>query len=205
MNVTGYQVLGDDPFNPGILVTNNYQFEDVLYWSRGTHALRLGGRVDRRQYNAFQSSAIRGIQNFTGAYTNNPAAPAGSGNSLADLLLGAPVSGNINILEGIRGFRRWEMGFFIQDDWKATQRLTLNLGLRYEIYPQYPWIEVADRGAAFVRDTLQLVQVGTGGVPRSGADLDRNNFAPRIGLAYRLTGKTVLRERVRNLLCGAAV
>jgi hypothetical protein len=191
---TGYQVLGDDPFNPATLVTNNFQTEDVFYWTRGTHALRFGGRLDRRQYNAFQSSAIRGIQSFSGVYTNNPASPAGTGNSLADMLLGAPISGNIIILDGIRGFRRWEFGTFIQDDWKVSQRLTMNLGLRYEIYPQYPWVEVADRQSVLLLPSQQLVTVGTNGVPRSGANLDKNNFAPRIGLAYRLTGKTVLRS-----------
>jgi len=191
---TGYQVLGDDPFNPATLVTNNFQTEDVFYWTHGTHSLRFGARLDRRQYNAFQSSAIRGIQNFSGVYTNNPASSAGTGNSLADMLLGAPISGNIIILEGIRGFRRWELGMFVQDDWKVTQRLTLNLGLRYEIYPQYPWIEVGDRQSVLLLPSQQLVTVGTNGVPRSGANLDRNNFAPRIGMAYRLTGKTVLRS-----------
>lgn len=189
----GYQVLGDDPFNPAILVTHNYQLEDVFYWTKGTHSLRLGGRLDRRQYNAFQSSAIRGIQNFSGVYTNNPASPAGTGNSLADMMLGAPVNGNIVILEGIRGFRRWEVGLFVQDDWKVTQRLTVNLGLRYEVYPDYPWVEVGDRGSVLLLPSQQLVQVGTMGVPRSGANPDKNNFAPRFGLAYRLTGKTVLR------------
>ncbi len=190
---TGYQVLGDDPFNPATLVTNNFQTEDVFYWTRGTHALRFGGRLDRRQYNAFQSSAIRGIQNFSGVYTNNPASSAGTGNALADMLLGAPISGNIVILEGIRGFRRWEFGTFIQDDWKVSQRLTVNLGVRYEIYPQYPWIEVGDRQSVLLLPSQQLVQVGTNGVSRSGANTDKNNFAPRAGLAYRLTDKTVLR------------
>jgi hypothetical protein len=191
---SGYQVLGDDPYNPATLVTNNFQTEDVFYWTRGTHALRFGARLDRRQYNAFQSSAIRGIQNFTGVYTNNPASPAGTGNSLADLLLGAPINGNITILDGIRGFRRWELGTFVQDDWKVSHRLGLNLGLRYEIYPGYPWVEVADRQSVLLLPSQQLVQVGTHGVPRSGAQLDKNNFAPRIGLAYRVTEKTVVRS-----------
>lgn len=189
----GFQVLGDDPFNPAILVTNNFQTENVFYWTKGTHSLRFGARIDRRQYNAFQSSAIRGIQNFTGVYTNNPAASAGTGISLADMLLGAPINGNIVILEGIRGFRRWENGFFIQDDWKVNQRLTLNLGLRYEIYPSYPWTEVGDRGSVLLLPSQQLVQVGTNGIPRSGANADKNNFAPRIGMALRLTDKTVFR------------
>lgn len=193
VNVTGFRALGDDPFNPGILVTNNFQFEDVFYATMGNHSLRAGARVDRRQYNAFQSSAIRGIFNFTGAYTNNPAAPAGTGSAIGDLLLGGPVSGNINILEGTRGFRRWEIGMFVQDDWKVNSRLTLNLGLRYEIYPQYPWVEVGDRGAAFIPATGELIPVGTQGVSRTGAEADKNNFAPRIGLAYRLGDRTVIR------------
>lgn len=193
VNVTGFRALGDDPFNPGILVTNNYQVEDVFYWTASNHSIRFGGRLDRRQYNAFQSSAIRGVYNFTGAYSNNPARPAGTGVAVADMLLGGPISGNINILEGTRGFRRWELGTFIQDDWKVTQRLTLNLGLRHELYPQYPWVEVGDRGSQFIIGTGELVRVGTGGVSRYGANADLNNFAPRIGLAYRMTEKTIIR------------
>ena len=191
---SGYQVLGDDPYNPATLVTNNFQTENVFYWTKGTHSFRIGGRLDRRQYNAFQSSAIRGIMNFTGIYTTNPAASAGTGNGLADMLMGAPASGNIVILEGIRGFRRWELGTFIQDDWKVSQRLTVNLGLRYEIYPQYPWVEVGNRQSVLLLSTQQLVQVGTNGVSPSGADGDKNNFAPRLGLAFRVNDKTVIRS-----------
>jgi hypothetical protein len=193
VNVTGFRALGDDPFNPGILVTNNFQFEDVFYNTVSNHSMRFGARVDRRQYNAFQSSAIRGVYNFTGVYTSNPATPAGTGSGAGDLLLGGPINGNINILEGTRGFRRWEIGMFFQDDWKVNQRLTVNLGVRYEVYPQYPWIEVGDRGAAFIPATGELVPVGTGGVSRTGAEVDKNNFAPRIGLAYRLGDSTVIR------------
>ena len=175
-------------------MSNNFQYEDVFYWIKGDHSLRFGGRLDRKQYNAFQSSAIRGIFNFTGVYSNNPASSAASGDAVADMLLGAPINGNINILNGTRGFRRWQPSVFIQDDWKVSSRLTLNLGLRYELYPQYPWVEVADRQAQFIPSTGALVQVGTGGVPRSGTDLDKNNLAPRIGLAYRLANKTVIRS-----------
>jgi len=195
ISVAGYQVLGDDPFNPGVLVTNNFQMEDNFFWTVSRHSLRMGTRIDRRQYNAFQTNAVRGLMNFSGAYTNNPAAPAGTGIGTADLLLGAPISGSISILEGTRGFRRTELGFYLQDDWKATQRLTLNLGLRYELYPTYPWTEVANRMAQFVAEGPGLVPVGTGGVSRTGVkSIDKNNWAPRVGVAYRLNNKTVIRS-----------
>src|SRR5262245_25472668 len=193
ITVSGFRELGDDPFNPGVLVTNNFQTEDNLIYVRGNHSLRFGLRWDRRQYNAFQTNAVRGILNFTGIYTTNPASPAGTGIAAADLLLGAPISGNISIIDGTRGFRRHELGFYAQDDWKFSPRLTLNLGLRYELYPSYPWVEVADRGAFLDLQTLTVSQLGVGNISRTGVKMDKNNFAPRIGLAYRLTDKTILR------------
>jgi Carboxypeptidase regulatory-like domain/TonB dependent receptor-like, beta-barrel len=194
ITITGFRELGDDPFNPGVLVTNNFQTEDNLFYNRGNHSLRFGLRWDRRQYNAFQTNAVRGIMNFTGVYTTNPASTAGTGIGAADLLLGAPISGNISIIDGTRGFRRHELGFYAHDDWKATPRLTLNVGLRYELYPSYPWVEVADRGAFLDFQTLTVSQLGTGNISRTGVKIDKNNFAPRIGLAYKLTDKTVIRS-----------
>jgi outer membrane receptor protein involved in Fe transport len=194
ISVTGFQVLGDDPFNPGVLVTNNFQTEDNFFWTVSRHSLRMGFRYDRRQYNAYQTSAVRGLMNFSGVYTNNPAAAAGTGIGLADLQLGAPINGNISILEGTRGFRRHELGFYLQDDWKATDRLTLNLGLRYELYPTYPWTEVGNRMAQFVAERAALVPVGTNGISATGVKVDKNNWAPRVGLAYKLNDKTVVRS-----------
>ncbi|MFN7926847.1 MAG: TonB-dependent receptor [Blastocatellia bacterium] len=77
---------------------------------------------------------------------------------------------------------------------EVSPRLTLNLGVRYELYLGYPWTEVGNRGINFDLKTQALTQVGTNGVPRSGVNLDKNNFAPRVGLAYRLANKLVLRS-----------
>lgn len=185
INYTGFVSLGDDPFNPGILASNNFQYEDIVFWTRGNHSIRFGGRFDRRQYNAFQTAGIRGILNHSGVYT---------GNSIGDGLLGAPINGNINILDGTRGFRRWDIGLFVQDDWKVSNRLTVNLGLRYEISPQYPWNEVGDRASQFIPSTGDLIPFGTGDVGRNGIrSRDYNNWSPRIGLAYRFGEKTVMR------------
>ncbi|MBM3794405.1 MAG: hypothetical protein FJW31_10105 [Acidobacteria bacterium] len=194
ITVAGFQALGDDPFNPGVLVTNNFQTEDNFFWTVSRHSLRMGFRYDRRRYNAFQTSAVRGVMSFSGVYSNNPAATAGTGIGLADLQLAKFQMFLASILNGTRGFRRRELGFYLQDDWKATNRLTLNLGLRYELYPTYPWTEVGNRMAQFVAERGVLVPVGTDGVPATGVKVDKNNWAPRIGLAYKLNDKTVVRS-----------
>jgi outer membrane receptor protein involved in Fe transport len=90
------------------------------------------------------------------------------------------------------GTRSWENGFFLQDDWRVTSRLTLNLGLRYDIYT-WP-VEVQDRQANFNVATGAIDLANKNGVSRGFIDNDYNNFGPRVGFAYRLTNdsKTVL-------------
>ena len=106
---------------------------------------------------------------------------------------GCPISGQIRYLTGTRGFRRTELGFYAQDVYKATQKLTLTLGLRYENFIGWPWTEVADRMYQFVPEKQDVVRVGTEGIPRSGVRPDNNNLSPRVGLAYRFLPKTVFR------------
>src|SRR5262249_36091222 len=161
---------------------------------RPHHALPCGLAGDQQNYTPPQPRAVGAILIFPAFNTPTPASPTGTGNGAADLLLGAPISGNISIIDGTRGFRRHELGFYAQDDWKFSPRLTLNLGLRYELYPSYPWVEVADRGAFLDLQTLTVCQLGAGNISRTGVKMDRNNFAPRVGLAYKLTNKTVLRS-----------
>jgi outer membrane receptor protein involved in Fe transport len=93
---------------------------------------------------------------------------------------------------GTVGTRSWENGFFAQDDFRVTQRLTLNLGLRYDILT-WP-IEVENRQANFDLVTGALI-AGSNGASRALIPNDYHNFGPRVGFAYRPTddGKTVLR------------
>jgi outer membrane receptor protein involved in Fe transport len=154
----------------------------------------MGGQAERKQYNIFQTSAPRGSLNFNGGFTANPARSSGTGYGLADLLLGLPANGNIQLLDGTRGFRRTETGFFLQDDWKVNSHFTLNLGVRYEKFLGYPWTEVGNRQENFLLASGALVPVGTNGIPRSGAQGDNNNVSPRIGFAYAFTPKTIVRS-----------
>ena len=192
-SVTGLRDLGDNGFSPAVIVSDNIQINDNVNVIRGSHTIKFGGEFQRRRYNAFQSNVLRGTMAFTTAYTVNPAAAAGTGIGAADALLGRPINGSIRYLEGTRGFRRSEYALFAQDDVRVNSRLTLNLGLRYEVYSGWPWTEVNNRMSQFVAESHDVVRVGAAGVPRSAVNGDFNNFGPRIGLALRLTSRTVFR------------
>jgi outer membrane receptor protein involved in Fe transport len=192
-SISGLRDLGDNGFTPAVVVSDNLQFSDNVNYIQGKHSFKFGGDVQRRRYNAFQSDVPRGSMAFSGTYTQDPTSRTGTGLGPADALLGLPISGQIRYLTGTRGFRRTELGFYAQDIYKATQRLTLTLGLRYENFIGWPWTEVADRMYQFVPEKQDVVRVGTEGIPRSGARPDNNNLSPRVGLAYRFLPKTVFR------------
>ncbi|MDX1982841.1 MAG: TonB-dependent receptor, partial [Bryobacteraceae bacterium] len=193
-SIGGLQALGDNGFSPAVIVSENWQFNDNLTLVRGKHTIKFGGELQRRRYNAFQSNVLRGTMAFGTNYTSNPAAPAGTGLGAAEALLGKPASGSIRFLSGTRGFRRTELSLYWQDDYKVTDRLTLNFGVRWENYLGWPWTEVNNRMYAFVPGTQDVARVGSNGFPASGIGGDHNNFGPRFGWAYRLGEKTVIRS-----------
>ncbi|MBL8175556.1 MAG: TonB-dependent receptor [Bryobacterales bacterium] len=192
--VAGFPLMGDHTNNPVIIAMNNYEVSDNLDLTRGNHSIKIGFDVVRRHTNIFQAQTPRGTFNFTTNYTNNPAQPAGTGFGPADLLLGKPQTILVNGIDGTRGLRRTDWDAYIQDDWKVTRKLTINLGLRYDLSDGYPYHEVADRQAQFDLETGAPASVGTGKFsPRSGIENDRNNFGPRLGFAYQPGSHTVLR------------
>jgi hypothetical protein len=194
INVTGFSPLGDSGTKPGIIVSENWQYSDNLSWFTGRHSFKFGAQVIRRRYNLLQTNAAHGIYDVTGVYTQNLITPAKTGNGGADLLLGVPADGNINALTGTRGYRRTEMAFFVQDNWRLGQNLTVNWGLRYEAFPGFPWVEVYNRMSNFIPSLGQVVNVGTPQLPERSAT--RNSwmyFGPRLGLAYKIGNHMVLR------------
>ena len=98
------------------------------------------------------------------------------------------------IISGTRGMRRWEYFGFLQDSWEVNHRLTINVGLRYEVYANSPFTEVHDRISNFIPSLGLLLPVNTPQLPSpSGTDTDKFNFAPRLGIAYAANSKTVVR------------
>jgi len=187
--ITGFSSLGDSfDTRRG---QNVSQVVDNLTIITGRHSFKMGFDHRRTQFNLGQGSSPRGSFTYNGVFTQNPAGRTGTGNPFADFLLGNPTTAAIgtNVRAGIR-VRNYSS--FIQDDWKIASKLTLNIGLRYEYTT--PVTEVVNRMANFDLGTNRVILASSGGIrERALANPDRNNFAPRFGLAYQLNGKTVLR------------
>ncbi|MGD0617123.1 MAG: carboxypeptidase regulatory-like domain-containing protein [Bryobacteraceae bacterium] len=192
--VTGAATLGSYGNLPATIVSNNYQVDDSVSLIRGRHTFTFGVESQRRQYNLFQTANLRGTMSFTTAYSSDPAIATGTGLGLADLLLGTPISGSLQYLDGTRGLRQTELAGYAQDDFKVTAKLTLNIGVRYENYLGWPWTEVGNRAYNFVpANGGTVAQVGTDGIPSSGVYDNKLDFMPRVGFAYQVLPKTVFR------------
>jgi hypothetical protein len=176
INISGYQQLGDSLWVPETIAENVYQLADTLSWTHGKHSLKFGVDFRRQQRNFFQQTAPSGLLTFGGNYT---------GNGLADTLLGIPISTLQDHLFGIVDpTRYWDLSEFVQDDIRVTPNLTLNLGLRYEISSPAGGPTVGN----FDLNTLTVNTSSHGGV-----GFDKNDWAPRVGFAWTVRPKTVVR------------
>jgi hypothetical protein len=179
---SGYTRVGDPTYAPNLGRTRETQASDTLSLIRGRNTIKVGGLVRYSEFNIFVESAPRGVFDFAGLFSNNPASPSGTGSSLADMLLGLPNLSAISSLMPTMGNRQHVYGGFIQDDFRVTSSLTLNLGLRYEYVS--PIVEVHNNQSNFDYSTGQIVVAGQDGASRSLTNVDKLNFAPRIGLAW---------------------
>ena len=193
VNVTDYTGLSGGPgFLPARPKQVNYQLDYNVYWSVQRHQLKFGYHVVRRDVSPFTNQSTRGTLNFTRGFTSDPVTRSG-GTGTATLLLGLLQSGDRGFLLGVPGLRAYEHAAFLQDDWKVSDRMTINIGVRYEIY--VPEVEWYDRLTSFDLRTLMFAYANEGGYDRKLRNTDYNNFGPRFGIAYRIDseGKTVLR------------
>ena len=185
ISVTGFSPLGDESNNPQESAADSFQIQDTASFAQGNHFVEVG--VDHRwiSQDAFRDVQVRGQINFTNAaYTQN---------ALADLLLGLPTFTGGAVADNPQALRARATNVFVQDRWRPLGDLTLTLGLRYEL--NEPAYDEFNAAALYDPATFSIVQVGQGGVPRGGYEADRNNFAPRLGLAWRPLGsrRAVLR------------
>ena len=183
VTVSGFSPLGAEYNNPQHGTTNALHFSDTATWSRGRHLVRFGGDARLVRQEAFRDVQARGALTFTGLLT---------GSALTDLLFGLPTFSTIAQLDNPQNLRTESYAAFVQDNIDLRPDLTLSLGLRYEIAS--PPVDADDRATLYNPGTGQLQAVGTGDLPRAGYDSDKNNWAPRVGLAWAPgDGTTVVR------------
>lgn len=200
--ITGYsQYGGDTDTRPYIYHQDTYNLSQNVGWTKGKHDLRFGFEVLRHHMNFYEpdgggGGGPQGQFDFTEGVTELNGGPAGGQyNAYAAFLLGLP-----NELKETLQYERftaynWEYGSYAQDHWKISQKLTASMGLRWELYPMMT--RSAPRGGIEEYNTTTN-QVALGGVGGNAKDLgittSHKLFAPRLGLTYRLTPKTVVRS-----------
>jgi hypothetical protein len=213
LSITGYAGVPGNAFQPLVNPTNSYQIIDNFSWIRGAHTVRFGADLRDYRLTSTNSANSRGNFSFNGGY---------SGNAFADFLTGYPVSGARSFPRNLFGQyeKRWH--FYVQDDWKVSRNLTLNLGLRYELnlfptamlgqsarfdFETGRWAVSTYRGqintvsqqvARFALPRFQdLVDTAAQvGLPNKLLYDNYKDFAPRVGIAWRPFGdnKTVIRS-----------
>lgn len=189
--LTGEQQIGPSASTFSQYQTGVWELTDTVSTTAGRHSLKAG--VDERWYqlNAIQPPNPTGSFAFTTTGTNQQGV-TGSGSSVASFLLGQVDTFQIDLQQSKVRPRDFIEEYFVQDDWRVTPALTLNLGARYTLH--HPSVDKNNLGAVFNLTTQQLDYLGVDGNPRSARELHYDNLAPRVGFTYLLTPKTVVRS-----------
>jgi len=203
----GTNTIGSAGFLPAIEQQNSYVFTENLTWVHGRHSAKFGTEIRNEQFTLLEPSAARGTITFGSDFTDNPAAPTTGGEAFATFLLGLSDGGTITSVHNV-DYHRQIYAFYAQDDFRMTPRLTFNLGLRYELFTTIKAVNNEQATFDFATDSLlvpagqttqltpflseniPVIRDGTPGLiaPYLG------NFAPRLGLAYKIREKLVLRS-----------
>jgi hypothetical protein len=214
--VSGYPTMGGAGQYTGVsggglvqIRDNTFQLSDNLFWQRGRHSLNLGAEVMEIQYNRWEVPSSLGNLTFnSGGFTSRTASTDGTGDTLAGVLLGLPQIANRTLGSNRVYGRQQVYSGYIQDDFHFLPSLTLNLGVRYELAPpmsdarnmisSIDYSKVPSPGDIFASQkagfyTPTLFVCGQSGYPKGCAHTDYNNLAPRVGLAWSVDPKTVVR------------
>jgi hypothetical protein len=188
--IAGYQQLGSPPNTAAEFRTDVTQVVDVLSWGHRTHLWKTGFDVRWERLDALQPPSPSGSFSFTSLFTDLPGV-SGTGSPFASFLLGQVQAFSIDVQPRTIRPRAHAAELFVQDDWKLSNRITANLGVRYTL--NFPSTDADDQAAIFNLETQQLEFLGREGHPRSARRLHRLNFGPRAGVSYRVTDRTVAR------------
>lgn len=173
------------------------QVDGNLSWVHGRHTVKVG--FDFQQITLYANVTLnaRPAYTFTGVYTQNPQSRSNTGAAFADFLLGDTTAATEST-RSVSNSRQHIYQTYVQDDWQLTNKLTINAGLRYEL--PLPFYETNNHYANLILEpgllygtVLQADNSAAAGYRNSFSSPNYHNFAPRLGLAYKVTPKTVLR------------
>lgn len=180
-------INGGPSFLPANPRQTSYQIQDSLAWTIGKHQLKFGFRTVQDKTSPFTNTNTRGALTFGRNFTNSGSTNPTGGNGLATLLYGYLTSGSRGFLITPYYLTNYENALWFQDDYKVSSRLTLNLGVRWDLFT--PETEERNRLTNFNLATLTMVYAGVGGTSNTvGKETRYKNFSPRFGFAYDMTG-----------------
>ena len=196
VGTTGYAGLGNARSTPLIRDQKMHEVVANISRLRNNHNLKTG--IDFRFRTSGETASPPGESAFgrwvfDPTYSRNPASPGGTGETIATMLLGYPIAIRRDVfLPGAATLHTKELNFFVRDEWRVSRKLTLNLGVHYEI--NTPFTEVKDQWVNFNPATGRQLIAGRDGVSRTAnINTDYHAIAPRISFAYQ-AGKTVIRS-----------
>jgi hypothetical protein len=194
--------IGDGAYVPLQDIDNTFQYNGTVSWTKGNHNFKFGASLIRRQARNVQSASAVGAYQFNLPTDSNPDQLTQQGNQLASTLVGAFSSQTRNFNITPPDYRSWEPSAFAQDSWKVTPRLTLLLGVRYDLFTpfteahnhisNYDYIQAISNPSTAINSALKIA--GVNGVSdTAGIPTNYDNVAPRIGFAYSVNSQTVVR------------
>jgi outer membrane receptor protein involved in Fe transport len=193
IRISGYTSLGIATTVPFKIAETSFNIVNNWTKTNGNHTFRFGGDIRNLILNKFQAAGSNPRGDFTFSSGLTSRTTGASANAFAAFLLGLPQTVSRTTVTQPGGYRLRQYFFFAQDRWQVNPKLTVNYGLRYEIYPYSTPANPGDQ-SRYDPATNQVLIAGYGPVDeRLGVKTDYTNFAPRLGVAYRFDDKTVVR------------
>lgn len=193
----GFSNMGGDSNTAQSNITNTFTPYGTITKTIGSHTFKTGASFRKNQFNTYNPSGYpNGNFAFTGEITSSAKSGGNPNNAFADFLLGKIKTGSYQLPMPETGRRNYYLGLFLQDDFKISKKITLNAGLRWEYESA---MTIANNiYTRFDPNSGQLLAAGINASKSLNINTPKLDFAPRVGLAYAITDKTVLRAAFGN-------